>query len=165
MLPLNPLKRGGGLNELQGYQKGYLALTPAQRARVKDLLGHSLKYYPQGLSYFYQAETKKVGRAKINLGERAEVFPISQQTPYGRLQILVWIDGDDIDKITVVKNVLKDHKPLVTDAFLNQFIGKSLPELLTNSGNIRPIAGEPAISQEIATQLQEILAIYDIGRF
>lgn len=161
-----PSPKEVGLNELKlHYQKGHLSLTPEQKARVEVLLGRHLRYYAQGCEYFCEKETKKIGRAKIHLGEREEIFPIYQKTPYGQLVMLVWIDGNDIDKIAVVKNVLKDHKPLVTDAFLNQFVGKALPKLLTNQGNIKPIAGEPAISQEIAERLQELLAIYDIIEF
>jgi hypothetical protein len=159
------LKKMG--SSLDHYEQRELSLTQNDKAKIQALLGHPLKYYPKGLRYYREI--------RHHYGEIGDIVPLYQETPYGRLVILVRIWWNSIDKIIVVENVTKEGKPVVNDIFLSQFhdktasssykVVKTPQDLLTARTNIKPIAGEPAISQEIAGRLQEVMAIHAMDRF
>ena len=150
---------------LDRYRQSEVRLAKDDKAKIQKLLGHPLKYYPKGLGYYRE----------IRHGEIGDIVPLSLETPYGRLVILVRIQLDSVDKIMTAQNVTKDGKPVVTDLFLSQFLGKTAssaynvvktPQDLVAAPNpTRPITGEPVISQEIADRLQEIMAIHAVDNF
>jgi hypothetical protein len=162
-VPRSELKRMGF--SLDHYRPSEVLLTEDDKAKIQKLLGHPLKYYPKGLGYYRE----------IRHGEIGDIVPIRFQTPYGRLVILVRIRWDSIDKIIAAQDVAKAGEPLVNDLFLSQFLGrtatssykvvKTPQDLLAAPNPIRPITGEPAISQEIADRLQEIMAIHAVDNF
>jgi len=152
---------------LDYYEQREFVLTQDDKAKIQKLLGRPLKYYTKNFRYYTEI--------RRHHGKIGDIIPIYQQTPYGRLVILVRIGWYSINKIAVVENVTKETKPIVNDIFLDQFFGKTVSssfrvvktpqDLLTAKDNINPIAGEPAISQEIADRLQELLAINSVDRF
>ena len=152
---------------LDYYEQREFVLTQDDKAKIQKLLGRPLKYYTKNFRYYTEI--------RRHHGKIGDIIPIYQQTPYGRLVILVRIGWYSINKIAVVENVTKETKPIVNDIFLDQFFGKSVSssfrvvktpqDRLTAKDNIKPIAGEPAISQEIADRLQELLAINSVDRF
>ena len=152
---------------LDYYEQREFVLTQDDKAKIQKLLGRPLKYYTKNFRYYTEI--------RRHHGKIGDIIPIYQQTPYGRLVILVRIGWYSINKIAVVENVTKETKPIVNDIFLDQFFGKTVSssfrvvktpqDLLTAKDNIKPIAGEPAISQEIADRLQELLAINSVDRF
>ena len=152
---------------LDYYEQREFVLTQDGKAKIQKLLGRPLKYYTKNFRYYTEI--------RRHHGKIGDIIPIYQQTPYGRLVILVRIGWYSINKIAVVENVTKETKPIVNDIFLDQFFGKSVSssfrvvktpqDRLTAKDNIKPIAGEPAISQEIADRLQELLAINSVDRF
>lgn len=162
-VPRSELKRMGF--SLDHYRPREVLLTEDDKAKIQELLGHPLKYYPKGLGYYRE----------IRHGEIGDIVPVRLETPYGRLVILVRIRWDSIDKIIAAQNLAKDGAPLVNDLFLSQFLGrtatssykaaKTPQDLLAAPKPIRPITGEPAISQEIADRLQEIMAIHAVDNF
>lgn len=162
-IPQSELKRMGF--SLDRYRQSEVLLTEDDKAKIQKLLGHPLKYYPKGLGYY----------SEIRHGEIGDIVPVRLETPYGRLVILVRIRLDSIDKIIVAQNITKDGRPVVNDLFLSQFLGRTVSssykvvktpqDLLAAPNLIRPITGEPAISQEIADRLQELMAINSVDRF
>jgi hypothetical protein len=162
-IPQSELKRMGF--SLDHYRPSEVLLTEDDKAKIQELLGHPLKYYPKGLGYYRE----------IRHGEIGDIVPVRLETPYGKLVILVRIRLDSIDKIIVAQNITKDGRPVVNDLFLSQFLGrtatisfkvvKTPQDLLAAPNPIRPITGEPAISQEIADRLQEVMAINSVKRF
>ena len=126
---------------LDHYEKRELTLTQDDKAKIQALLGHPLKYYPEGLTYYREI--------RHHYGEIGDIVPLYQETPYGRSVILVRIRWNSIDKIIVVENVTKEGKPVVNDIFLSQFHGKTASssykvvktpqDLLTARTNIKPI--------------------------
>ena len=153
---------------LDRYEKRELLLTQDDKAKIQELLGHPLTYYPKGWLTYYR-------EIRRHHGEIGDIVPLYLETLYGKLVILVRINWDSIDKIVVVENIAKETKPVVNDAFLAQFLGKTASssykmvktpqDLLTARENIRPIAGELAISQEIAEHLQELMVIHAVDKF
>lgn len=164
-IPDSELKRMGF--SLDRYEEAEVVLTQEDKAKVQASLGHPLEYYPKGLAYYREI--------KRHYGEIGDIVPLRQETPYGKLLMLVRIKWDSIDKIIVIENVAKEGKPLVNDVFLSQFLGRTagssyevvIPSqgLLTAQDNITPIVGEPAVSQEIAGRLHELMAIHAVDRF
>lgn len=152
---------------LDHYEQREFTLTQDDKASIQKLLGRPLKYYTKNFRYYSEI--------RRHHGEIGDIIPLYQQTPYGRLVMLVRIRWDSIDKIAVVENVVKETKPIVNDIFLTQFLGKTAnssfklvktpQDLLAAQDNIKPIAGEPAISQEIADRIQELLTINAVDRF
>ena len=152
---------------LDHYEQRELVLTQDDKVKIRKLLGRSLKYYTKDFKYYREM--------RRHHGEIGDIIPLYQETPYGSLVMLVRIRWYAIDKIAVVENVFKKTKPIVNDIFLDQFFGKTVSssfklvktsqDLLTAQDNIKPIAGEPAISEEIADRLQELLAIHAVDRF
>jgi hypothetical protein len=152
---------------LDHYEQREFVLTNANKVKIQKMLGRPLKYYTKNFSYYSEI--------RRHHGEIGDIIPLYQQTPYGRLVMLVRIGWYSINKIVVVENVIKETKPIVNDIFLDQFFGKTVSssfklvktsqDLLTAQDNIKPIAGEIAISQEIADRLQELLAINAVDRF
>ncbi len=152
---------------LDRYEIRELSISKDDEAKIATLLGHPLKYYPENLTYYREI--------RHHYGEMGDIVPLYQETPYGRLIILVRIRWNSINKIIVVENVTKEGKPVVNDIFLSQFHGKTASssykvvetpqDLLALRNNIRPIAGEPMISREIAGRLQEVMAIHEVDRF
>ena len=155
---------GSGIDH---YEKRELTITQDDKAKIQVLLGRPLKYYPKSLTYYREI--------RHHYGEIGDIVPLYQETLYGRLVILVRIWWNSIDKIAVAENVSKEGKPVVNDIFLSQFKGKTVSssyklvenrqDLLTAQDDIRPLAGEPAISREIAGRLQELMAIHAVDRF
>ena len=152
---------------LDHYEQREFVLTKDDKAKIQKLLGRPLKYYTKNFRYYTEI--------RRHHGKIGDIIPIYQQTPYGRLVILVRIGWYSINKIAVVENVIKETKPIVNDIFLDQFFGKTVSssfrvvktpqDLFTAKDNIKPIVGEPGISQEIADRLQELLAINSVDRF
>jgi hypothetical protein len=149
------------------YEQREFTLTQDDKPKIQKLLGRPLKYYTKNFRYYDEI--------RRHHGEIGDIIPLYQQTPYGRLVMLVRIGWYSINKIAVVENVVKETKPIVNDIFLDQFFGKTVSssfrvvktpqDLLTAKDNIKPIAGESVISQEIADRLQELLAINSVDRF
>jgi flagellar basal body-associated protein FliL len=152
---------------LDYYEQREFVLTKDDKVKIQKLLGRPLKYYTENFRYYSEI--------RRHHGEIGDIIPLYQQTPYGRLVMLVRIGWYSINKIAVVENVVKKTKPIVNDIFLDQFFGKTVSssfklvktaqDLLAAQDNIKPIAGEPAISQEIADRLHELLAINAVDRF
>lgn len=158
------MKMGSGVVH---FEQRELTLTQDDKVKLQALLGHPPKYYPKSLTYYREI--------RHHYGEIGDIVPLYQETPYGRLVILVRIWWHAIDKIVVVENVTKEGKPIVNDTFLSQFVGRTATssyktikdpqDLLGARTNIKPIAGEPEISREIADRLQEIIAIHAVDNF
>lgn len=152
---------------LDRYEQAEVVLTQEDQAKVQASLGHPLEYYPKGLGYYREI--------KRHYGEIGDIVPLRMETPYGRLLILARIRGDRMDKVKAIENPLKEGKPLVSDVFLSQFLGRTASSSyevvippqgpLTTQDGIRPIDGEPAVSQEIAGRLHELMAIHAVDRF
>jgi hypothetical protein len=152
---------------LDYYEQKEFVLTQDKKEKIQKLLGRPLQYYTKNFRYYTEI--------RRHHGKIGDIIPLYQQTPYGRLVMLVRIGWYSINKIAVVENIVKETKPIVNDIFLDQFFGKTVSssfklvktpqDLLTAQDNIKPIAGEPAISQEIADRLQELMAINAVDRF
>ncbi len=110
-IPQTELKRMGF--SLDRYRQSEVLLTADDKAKIQQILGHPLRYYPKGFGFYNE----------IRHGEIGDIVPLKLETPYGRLIILARIKWYSIDKIIVSENVSKDGKPLVNEFFLSQFIG------------------------------------------
>lgn len=141
-----------------------VTLTELQLTAVRDQLGGKWTLYQAGGSEGATGETE----GELTLyhgtsgGERAGTALMETQPgKWGPVQYVIALDNTGaVKNLAVMMYVEKRGRPIASQSFLKQFIGKTVTDPVMVGKDVRAVSGATISSRATAFAVKKVLAIY-----